>query len=585
MDSIDRRIDAMLQNRSTELRSNKVPANDYSKEEAQSGDRKIRDHSLATDPKTNNPLADELHYTPADEAQNVSERLSSYAVDAYGNTTSGAGLKDARSLELVSSWRIAQRSSREFLTAEEDYLLAVISLLAEQHRWEPRFFNDTTFAGSNTWNDGTPQNALSVINTLRVQKKLPYGGQAEAAWVANAGQQLVGTVSDSYVQASQVRLSASVPLLRGAGMVAQEPLIQAERDVIYRARTFERFRRQLLVSIAGDYFQLVQVQSQIANQMRSLESLKTFQRATQARVDAGRIRAFEVNIAANDVLNAEAGLANLREQYILQLDRFKVRLGLEVSERVVIKPLSLEIPIPDSTLDHATRAALEFRLDLQNTRDRVDDARRGVANAQNDTLPSLNVGATALLITDPNSDIGGVNFSPQDSTITGNATLSLPLDNQIERLNVRSATIALQQRERGLEQARDNVIVGVRSALRNIDLAAFRLKLAEQQVEINKRRLEEQLLKIDEVDAKQVVDSQNALLDAENRRDQAKTDLRNSILNYLLESDQLRVAPDGTFQALPGMEMTTLSTSAPGALDPPPMGNAEQADKAASQGR
>lgn len=583
MDAIDRRIDEMLQTRSNELRSNKVPTNDYSKEAAQTSDQKIRDHSLASDPKSNNPDAGELKYTPADEARDVSERLNTYAIDAYGTDTTGAGLKDARPIDLISSWRIAQKSSREFLTAEEDYLLAVISLLAEQHRWDPRFFNDTTIAASNTWNDGTPANALSVINTLKVQKKLPYGGQVEASWVANAGQQLVGTVSDEYVQASAVQLSANVPLLRGAGMVAQEPLIQAERDVIYRARAFERFRRQLLVNIAGDYFQLVQVQSQIANQMRSLDGLRTFQTATQARVDAGRIRAFEVNIAANDVLNAEAALANLREQYILQLDRFKVRLGLQVSERVVIRPLALEIPMPDSTLDQATRAALEFRLDLQNTRDRVDDARRGVANAQNETLPSLNVGATALIITDPNKDIGGVDLSPQDSTISGNATLSLPLDNQIERLNVRSATITLQQRARTLEQARDNVIVGVRSALRNIDLAAFSLKLAEQQVQINRRRLEEQLLKIDEVDAKQVVDSQNALLLAENRRDQAKTDLRNSILNYLLESDQLRVTPDGSFQPLPGMELTASSGAASGAGDPPPMGNAEQAASASGQ--
>lgn len=584
MDAIDRRIDAMLQNRSSQLRSNKVPENDYASEAAQTADRKIRDHSLSTDPKTNNPVADELTYKPGEEARNVSERLNEYAADAYGTDTEGAGLKDARELDLGQSWRIAQKSSREFLTAEEDYLLAVISLLAEQHRWEPRFFNDTTLGTTNGWTDGTPATALNAINTLRVQKKLPYGGQAEAAWVANMSQQLVGTVSRGYVQASALQLSASVPLLRGAGEVAREPLIQAERDVIYRARTFERFRRQLLVSIAGDYFQLVQIQSQIANQMRSLDSLRTFQRATQARVDAGRIRAFEVNIAANDVLNAEAALANLREQYILQLDRFKVRLGLEVSERVVIRPLALEIPMPDSTLDDATRSALEFRLDLQNTRDRVDDARRAVANAQNDTLPSLNVGGSAIVITDPRTEIGGVNFSPQDATITGNATLSLPLDNQIERLNVRSATIALQQRQRGLEQARDNVVVGVRSALRNIDLAAFRLKLAEQQVQINKRRLEEQLLKIDEVDAKQVVDSQNALLDAENRRDQAKTDLRNAILNYLLESDQLRVAPDGTFQPLPGMDMTAIQ-SAPGAGDPPPMGNSEQADTAVKDGQ
>lgn len=575
----------MLQNRSSELRSNTVPANDYKSEGAQSSDPRIRDESLSSNPKTNNPVAGDLKYSPDDEARDVSERLNAFAVDAYGTNTEGGDLKDARRLDLADSWRIAQKSSREYLTAEEDYLLAVISLLAEQHRWEPRFFNDTTVGLTNGWTDGDPGTALTAINTLRVQKKLPYGGQVEAAWVANMSQQLVGTVSNGYIQASALQLSANVPLLKGAGMVAQEPLIQAEREVIYRARAFERFRRQLLVSVAGDYFQLVQIQSQIANQMRSLDSLRTFQQATQARVDAGRIRAFEVNIAANDVLNAETALANLREQYILQLDRYKVRLGLEVAERVIIQPLALEIPMPNSTLDAATRAALEYRLDLQNTRDRVDDARRAVANAQNQTLPALNIGASAVVITDPRNEIGGVSFSPQDSTVQGNATLSLPLDNEIERLNVRSATIALQQRERGLEQARDNVVVSVRSALRNIDLAAFQLKLAEQQVQINKRRLEEQLLKIDEVDAKQVVDSQNALLAAENRRDQSKTDLRNSIFNYLLESDQLRVAHDGTFQPLPGMNLKSATQTAPGAADPPAMGDAEQASKAVKQDR
>lgn len=582
MDSIDRRINAMLDKRSNELHSNKVPDNDYLEQQHENKSQAVRDHSLNKDPASNNPTADQLEYAPASEARDVSARLGSYAAEAYGTNTAGEGLRDARAINLNSAWQIAQKSSREFLTAEEDYLLAVIALLAEQHRWDPRFFNDTTLGVTNGWTNGDSGTALNAINTLRVQQKLPYGGQVEAAVVANLSQQLVGTVSNGYIQASALQLSANIPLLKGAGDIAQEPLIQAERDVIYRARAFERFRRQLLVNIASDYFALVQTQSQIANQQRSYDTLRNFQEATQARVDAGRIRAFEVNIAANDVLNAETALANLREQYILQLDRFKVRLGLEVSEKVIIRPLALEIPVPDSTLDQATRAALEYRLDLQNTRDRVDDARRGVANAQNQTLPALNVGASALVITNPRTEIGGVTFSPQDSTLTGNATLSLPLDNEIERLNVRTATITLQQRERTLEQTRDNVVVSVRSALRNIDLAQFRLKLAEQQVQINRRRLEEQLLKIDEVDAKQVVDSQNALLDAENRRDQAKTDLRNSILNYLLESDQLRVATDGTFMPLPGMDIRSATGPAiePGAGDPPPMGTPDQLQKA-----
>lgn len=579
MDAIDRRIADMLQNRSSDINSNKTPNLNLEPQQHENDDPKVRETSLSTSPPTNNPEYEALKYKMADEARDVGEKLNSYAVDAYGQNTSGKGLKDPLVLNLMTSWRTTQQTSRDYLTAEEDYMLAIIRLLAEQHRWTPRFFNDTTLGVNNQWNDGFPSPALNAINTLRVQQKLPYGGAAEAAWVTQMSQDLRNAVTDGYTQGSTIQLSATLPLLRGAGEIAREPLIQSERNVIYQSRTFERFRRQLLVGIANDYFQLVQTQSAISNQERSLESLKLFQEATQARVDAGRIRAFEVNIAANDVLNAATGLANLREQYILQLDRFKVRLGLDVSTRVIIKPLALEIPMPDSTLDQATVAALEYRLDLQNARDRVDDSRRGVANAQNEILPDLNLAGSAILPTNPNDDLSQVAFNPLDSNVQGSATFSLPLDRQIERLNLRAATIALQQSERSFQQLRDNVVVSVRSALRNIDLAGFRLKLAEQQVQINKRRLEEQLLKIDEVDAKQVVDSQNALLVAENNRDQALTDLRNSVLNYLLESDQLRVASDGTFQPLPGMTLPeNQAARQPGQGDPLPMPTEKQVD-------
>ncbi|MFN9939507.1 MAG: TolC family protein, partial [bacterium] len=125
-------------------------------------------------------------------------------------------------------------------------------------------------------------------------------------------------------------------------------------------------------------------------------------------------------------------------------------------------------------------------------------------------------------------DVGGLSLSPRDATVEGTATLSLPLDRQIEKYGLRQATIALQQRGRSAELLRDNIVVAVRGALRNIDLAAFQFKLAEQQVEINKRRLEEQLLKIDTVEPRDVVQSENDLLSAENRRDQAKTNLRNA---------------------------------------------------------
>jgi hypothetical protein len=97
------------------------------------------------------------------------------------------------------------------------------------------------------------------------------------------------------------------------------------------------------------------------------------------------------------------------------------------------------------------------------------------------------------------------------------------------------------------------VVVEARSRVREIDRARFNLKLAEQAVYINQRRLEEQDLKRDEVTAQQIVDAQNDLLRAENDRDQARTDLRNAVLEYLLTTALLRVDREGQLIALPGM--------------------------------
>jgi hypothetical protein len=86
-----------------------------------------------------------------------------------------------------------------------------------------------------------------------------------------------------------------------------------------------------------------------------------------------------------------------------------------------------------------------------------------------------------------------------------------------------------------------------------VDLARFQLRLADEQVRINQRRLVGQELKRDELNTQTLVDTRNALLAAENQRDRARTNLRTAILNYLLETDQLRVGRDGTLERLPGM--------------------------------
>ncbi len=572
LDRIDRRTEALLAERSVMLGSTKVGQNLADRRPEERGSRDFDD----TSPDTVNPAASELEYTPAPqvvEDMAIAERLQAYAAHARGASQDPDGSPpiEPMRLTLEDALRISEQTGREFLSNQEDYILSAIRLLQERRLWGPRFFNDTRMGLAGQGDEGRFQHAASIINTLRATQRLPYGGDVEARWIVNATDQLRDRATGGYVQSSRLALSADIPLLRGAGNVAREGLIQAERNLIYQARAFERSRRELLVSIAQDYFDLLQQQAVIDNQIRQIEGLVELQESTAARVEAGRLRPFQEDLSRNQVLRAQARLAGLRESYILQRDRFKTRLGIPIEVPIEIVPLELELPAPSVSQDQAAERALLFRLDLQNERDQLDDRRRAIRNARNALLPDLNIDGSIGIPTPNDDPTGGLAIDAEELDYTVGVTLGLPLDREIQRLTLRSQIVNLNRDLREYDRFRDNIIVQARSAIRRIDLSRFQLRLAEQQVVINERRLEDLSLR-DDANPQQVVDAQIELNAAENDAAQSRTDLRNAVLNYLRDTGQLRVASDG--ELIPPV-VPADATPVPGAPQGDPM-NADQ---------
>lgn len=547
---LDARIDAIVAERSRELHAatprSIAGSGDF---EGEYGPGALSpDPATAPTPSTTNPDPSGLRYTPADEAEDVAEKLTRYA-QSGGESTDA----DAMVITFERALQQAQRTGRDFLSAEESYLLAAIRLLIERHNWSPRFFNDTSVELSGNSDDGVYDHALSIINTLRVTQRLPFGGSVEASYIARATDELRESATQGYTSSNDLVLSGNVPLLRGFGTVARESRIQAERDLVYAAREFERFRRELLVDIASDYFNLLTSRDRITNQIRDLEAQQRRNQETIEKVRAGRLDPYQRDITANAVRQSEASLANLRESYILQLERFKIRLGLDPDTRIRIAELEFDLAAPAIDPDLAASLALEYRLDLQNQRDQLSDTERGVANARNELLPDLDLAASVGTGSDPDNVTGGFTLDPDDLDYSVSMNLGLPLDRTQERLGLRSSLISRDRARRDYEESRDLVVIDARQAVRQIDLARFRLELAEDQITINERGLEALRLR-DDADPQSILDRQDALLDARNSRDQNRTDLRNAILEYLLVTGQLRVAPDGTFQTLPGMD-------------------------------
>jgi outer membrane protein TolC len=540
MDAIDRKTDELVAKRSASLLGATVKPQLVGR---------LPDGSVApafTDspPATIDPPAGDITFKSADEARDAAARLASYqTVDA-----SAAGVVR---LDLDGALRQTQMTNRAYLRAQEDYLLAAINLLRERNLWGPKFFASTSAIATATGTDGNFQAPLAIINDLRVSQRLPSGGELEARALWNATEQLRDVATDRYTQAGALIFSGNVPLLRGAGEVAREELVSAERELVYAARRFEQTRRQLLADISRTYFGLLQQSKGIENQQRALDLLKRLETRTAALVEAGRQAEFQKNIAASDVLRATSRLVSQREQFVLALDRFKVQLGLPVETAVVIVGEPPKLPEPDVSPQEAAEIALQYRLDLQTARDEVDDALRGVAIAQNSTLADVNLTGSATFRTKPGEREGGLVTETDDAIYSGGVRVDWPLDRERERLNVRAAQIRAEQSRRELEETRDTVILESRAAVREIERARFDLTLQEEAVRINQRRAKEQEIKADEVTAQDIVDTANALRDAENARDAAFTDLLNAVLNYLVVTGQMRVGADGEL-VLPG---------------------------------
>ncbi|GIW73725.1 MAG: hypothetical protein KatS3mg103_0247 [Phycisphaerales bacterium] len=257
------------------------------------------------------------------------------------------------------------------------------------------------------------------------------------------------------------------------------------------------------------------------------------------------------------MLSANNRLQSAFENYVVALDNFKIRLGLDPQT-----PVALGAPDAGAGRSggHARGGPPSWpcstALDLQTARDRVLDARRAVANARNGLLPDLDAFAELTLPTDLDRTEGGLAFDPDEMRYLAGMRFSLPLDRQTERLQLRSSQIALERALRDFERARDQVVVDARSRLRSIEVARFQYILAERQVQINERRLEEQEIRADEITPQEFVDTLAELLDARNARDAALTDLRVAILRYLRDTGQLRIGPDGQILPLPGMGTT-----------------------------
>ncbi len=180
---------------------------------------------------------------------------------------------------------LAYVHNRDYQLTIEDLYLDALALTEERFKLGVRYLgpSGTEPGVTSTTRSNFRGEVSSVLgSTFGLSQALPTGGQI-AVDIANSVT-WVFTGSGSQLSAPSIGYSVTQPLLFRAGRkIALEPLTQAERNVLYSARTLARFRQTLFTSVTASYLNLLQQRQSILNAENNIRQLEDQLEAQEAR--------------------------------------------------------------------------------------------------------------------------------------------------------------------------------------------------------------------------------------------------------------------------------------------------------------
>ncbi|NQU23201.1 MAG: TolC family protein [Candidatus Nealsonbacteria bacterium] len=291
-------------------------------------------------------VREEYHRTfksdPADSLRDSSQRLA---------------LEDIIELALINS--------REYQAQKEALYQTALRLSLERFDYDLKFStggNRTAADYTHNRTGGTTVNGLSVPTTVTGDKLLATGGDMIArfandvvltfngpsGFAADVGSELLFDVSQSVFQRDAVL----------------ERLTQAERDLVYAARDFARYRKELFARLAADYYGLILSYRGIEIGAQDyFSNLRAFNQGEEEYY-AGRLPRLEVDQFEQTALTSRSSLIGNCSSLEDGLDRLKLNIGL---------PTELPINLDLTELDELT-----LRDESTVSAERVRRARRAL---------------------------------------------------------------------------------------------------------------------------------------------------------------------------------------------------------------
>ncbi|MCY2960830.1 MAG: TolC family protein [Planctomycetota bacterium] len=453
-------------------------------------------------------------------------------------------VQDLGVLDLPKALEIASANSREYQAQKESLYLSALDLTLE--RWQFAVQKGGTLAAA-VEGTGSEADRASGDAGFSLSKLFGSGAVLVGDIGLNVSRSLLS--SDGWGAVSDVGLSFTQPLLAGAGeSIVREPLTQAERNLVYSVRDFERFRRTFAFDVSSRFYRLQQTADQVRNQRENVRNLQELSKRNKALVEAGRLSDIELGQARQNELRSSNQLLDAEARYARLLDEFTISIGLPVGVALAldssgIADLGASAPTDQGiTEELATRVALANRLDYLTTVEQEVDAVRRVAVAEDALQGVLNV----------NGDIRAFSQDGQplkfDRTAWGiGFDYSLPFERLPQRNSWREAIVRREAAARTTELAGDRIRADVREDLRQAATQLEGWQIQQNAVQLAERRIESTRLQLDagRADTRDLLEAQESLLSAQNSATASLIDYTLARMGLYLDMELLRLDETG----------------------------------------
>jgi outer membrane protein TolC len=452
-------------------------------------------------------------------------------------------------LSLPQAVAIATAQNRDYQTQKEALYLTALDLTLARHQFARQWFG--TIDSSYT-RDAADESVGSSIGA-GFNQLLACGAQISTSIAIDWARFLTGDPRTSL--GSVLSSTVVLPLLRGSGReVVQENLTQAERNALYQIRSFNRYRKTFVVSIVNEYYSVLQLREGVNNAKNNYDMQVESKQRLDMYAEAGRVDRFDVDEAEQSMLRAENSWVTAQQRYEQALDEFKIMLSLPTDADIGLDPNELEalkeagISEPNYTPEVAIETALARRLDLANSADMIDDAERKVMVAADNLGVELNLTGSASVGSTESTKFTRLQF--HNGTYGLGLEADLPFDRKAERNAYREALIAFTQQQRTYQNDIDQVKLEVRNAYRRLREQAEAYRIQKSSLELAQKRVEsnEMLLDAGRITVRLLLDSQNALLEAQNNYTSALVNHTVTKLNFFSDTGVLQVRPDGMWE-------------------------------------